>query len=140
MDDEGTARRLVGLEIGPEQPVHGTLALVRSGDGEKTRRLVDDQEVVILVDETEGERERDRAVVAEVDPRRRAHGGPAVTDDAAVDLDASVHEPLLHAAPGGLGKELAEPFEENHRILSGLAPGSYRMTFFSLSTLIRAGE
>ncbi len=87
-------------------------------------------------------RERDRAVTAERDPGRRADGGPAVAHDVTVDLDASVLEPLLDAAAGGFGKQLAEPIEEDHRRPGRARAGSaaYRMTFFSLSSLICAGE
>src|SRR6266511_1100964 len=116
VDDEGPARRLSGPEIVPEQPVRGVLTLALRGDGQEAGRLVDHEEILVLEDEPEGGREGSRAVTAESDPVRRPDVGPALPDDVAVHLHPSPLEPLLEAAPGGLGKQLAETLEEDHGV------------------------
>src|SRR6266540_4323175 len=117
--DEGPAGRLLRGQILPEQPIRRPLALVPSrGNREQPRRFVDHEQRVVFMDQAERR--------GKGGPRPPAQGycvgctdrQPAIPLDRAVDGDAPCLEPLLEAAPRGLGEELAEPLEKGHSFLS----------------------
>ena len=53
MHDEGTARGPPGGQVVPEESIGRALPLALGGDGEQAGRLVDDEEVGVLVDQPE---------------------------------------------------------------------------------------
>src|SRR5215470_6993845 len=97
MDDERPRSPRARLEVVPEQPVRGALALPLGGDAEQPRWLVDHDDGRVLVDELEVAREGDGAATGEADSILGAHGRAAVTAHAIVDLDSPGGEPLLEA-------------------------------------------
>ena len=115
VDDEEPAPWLLRVDVVPEKAVDVALTLALGGDGQEAGRLVD-QEIVVLVDESESRREGHGAVTTERDADARADGRPSVTDDLTVDLDASVLEPLLEASPRRFGILLVQPIEERHDV------------------------
>jgi hypothetical protein len=118
MDNERSAGRALRAKVVPEQTVGRSLSAPPGGDAQEARRLVDDEEIIVLVHEVENWREGDRAVPAESDPIGLCDLRGGLAHDAPVDLHAPVGEPLLAAAAGGSGEERAQPFSEDHRLLT----------------------
>src|SRR5713101_208678 len=78
VDDEGACARPLRLEIVPEQSVGGALALALGRHGEESRRLVHDDDRVVLVHEAETLREGDAAAPPELDAVVSANRGAAI--------------------------------------------------------------
>jgi hypothetical protein len=99
MDDEEPASRPLRVDVVEEQAVGVLLTLAVGGDGQEARRLVDDEQIVVLVHQPERRWKSHSAVTTERDADGRADEGASVADDLAVHLDAAVLEPLLEARP-----------------------------------------
>src|SRR5262249_10751824 len=140
VDDEEAAPRQLGVHVVEEQAVDVRFALAGGGDGEKAGRLVDHEEIVVLVDQTERGWERHGAMPPERDADGRIDGNPAVPDGSPVDFHAAVLEPLLQARAGRLGELRSETLEEGHDIPETNLQTSYMRICFLRSSLMRSAE
>src|SRR5439155_11348930 len=96
----------------PEQAIDGPLALGLGRDRQEPRRFVDNDEVLVLVNESERRRHGGRCRRVQVDTVRRAHRSVAAGDDDAVDANARAVEPLFEPAARRLRVEGAQPLSE----------------------------
>src|SRR5262245_5030548 len=115
MDDEepGAGRAARGDPVA-EKPVSGACALALGGHAQEPARLVDDQDVLVLVHKAEwlgaGRRRRRRELDAVIGAHRRvapAHHG-------AVDAHARGRKPLLQTSTRGVGIERLQSLAEPH--------------------------
>src|SRR6266508_1490289 len=133
MDDEGPRARPLRREVVPEEAVGGALALALSRHGEQPRRLVHDDEGLVLVDEAQAFWKGHAAAPAQLDAVLGAHHGAPVAGDAPVDLHAARLEPLLETPAGGVGKKRAQTFRQRRlahsprSTPSGLRPRSRKV-------------
>ena len=111
VDDEETARRALGGDVIEEQPVGRASALGLGPDREQPRRLVDHQQICVLVHEAKRPGELGRRVRRDADAIALGEWEMAAADDAPVDPHPVGAEPLLQRAPGGLRKERVQTVE-----------------------------
>src|SRR5207302_2271721 len=104
-------RRGSRADVVEEQPIDRSLALALGADGEESRRLVHDDEVVVLVHQTQGGRKARRRR-AERHARAVGDLGVAAPHDDAVHPHAPGGEPAARGRARGVGEQDAEAVEQ----------------------------
>ncbi len=112
VDDERPAGWPRSLEVGPHHAVGRALPLVLGPDREEPRRLLDDEQRLVLVDQAERRSEGGGRRRAERDLIGGAHGRARIADDLAVHAHPAGHEPGAQAPARRVGKLGAEAVQD----------------------------
>jgi hypothetical protein len=115
VDDERPPRGARALEIGPHHAIGRALPLVLGPDREEPRRLLDDEERLVLVDETERGGEGRGWRRPERDRIGRGHGRARIANDLATDPHPAGYEPGAQAPARRVGELLAEAGQDTGR-------------------------
>ena len=115
VDDERPARGARSLEVGPHHAVGRALPLVLGPDREEPRRLLDDEERLVLVDQAQRRGEGGRRRRAERDRIGRGHGRARIANDLTLHAHPAGHEPGAQTPARRVGELVAEAGQDGRR-------------------------